>query len=164
MNLITLDERLNLFNIDERNGEVLKRILLFRHTYDAVAKDIGITTQRVEQIYKTSLMHIISSIEYFFEKYKHYETLKEVNYNLTQQLAKLHKKPEPSEHLQSVLKLRLEDLDITVRTMKVMKFLKFETVADLLTIKPKDLLKIQGVYFGVIKDIRRELAAYGVKF
>jgi DNA-directed RNA polymerase subunit alpha len=71
-------------------------------------------------------------------------------------------KSEEERRADDILKTRIEDLNLSVRTLKALSAASIRTVGGLTRKKEDDLLEISGLGDKGVQEIKRALANYGI--
>ena len=165
---------LDSFGLEERELNILKRIVVEGEKYLDIARYYSLTPERIRQIYIKTLEKIVDGFIELLNSYTEAkirietlekECMKLLYENLSYQKAirsaqkhfdiKLELTTKTNEN--SLLKLPVSELDLSVRALNCLRRAHIFTVGELIDYSVKDLLEIKNFGRLTLKEIKQEL-------
>ena len=134
---------------------------------DFVAKDLGVTTERVRQIVSKALRRLYHSRYKIFSYYdfEYYDNLYQEE--LAKRLQEIEELKTASEETILALSkprpkdIKIDELDLTVRSYNCLRRAHINTIDDLINKTEEDLLKIRNLGRKSTREVIEKLNAFG---
>lgn len=175
--LIGSETILKLLDINERSREILE--MKWKHcmlTKD-IALHFGISIERTLQLYQMAVRRLKSKVLFAVKKYEQMKLVFDKMEDIKYENKELQKENElfrqrfnalsPQEKLIcgniDVLKMRLVDLDLSIRNLNVLRNEEIYTINDLIQYSREDLNTFGGIGKKCLDEIEEVLKKFGVK-
>lgn len=162
------DERvIGLFNLDEREQEILRKYWYELKPMSVIAKELKVSWQRVQRMYGKIIGKIKTKI---VSNARHYKLFLEVASNKNRKLLLL----EQSVAIQKKnVATTLQDADFSIsidsiagfptKWANILRERNIKTITDLVQYSKKELLRFRNIGPFVVLEIEKMLAGYGLK-
>ncbi len=165
--LTTISDSVPSYSLTRREQEILQAIIKGK-TYREIGTVLNLTSNRVQQIAKRSLREIAIACKYYHTLIQENDTLKEQIKTLQTALNTANGKlkelfiEETVIESQPLFLMRLENMDLSVRTLHYMQALEITTLGQLVAYKRSDLLKVRNFGKKSITELDELLEKHGL--
>lgn len=140
--VILHDENLERFNLTPLGKHLIYNCLIRKVYYRHIAKDLSISNESAKRIYLATVSHVADCL------------------NMTP-------KNKPSKRIEAIspeqAQIKLKDIPFRFKAFKLFRYLKIQTVGELLKYKSHELAEVRNIGMQTARDIRRELSLIGIK-
>lgn len=129
----------------------------------ALAETYHLTPQRIVQIIARAIRKIEGARRYD-SMTEEIATLKRLNTELRQKLDYCGEKADDIDHLTPILQRELRDTTLSCRAINCCRFNDIENIADLVTFRKEDLLRMRNFGKKSLRDVEDLLDSLGLEF
>lgn len=154
-------------DLTEKESRVIKEVIINKKSFEAIGKESGLTRERIRQLFQRACKRIYYRVKEIPGQLSAMDSLVKENADLRSEnkilKSLIDKHKLLTEGQIDVLKIKIEDLDFSVRTLKIFQCADIFTIGDIVKFTKSDMLKFRN--FGVfsLMEVEKALARYNLK-